>query len=162
MLLSLFKKRDPISERKRQLNSRIQDLENQIRALSGELEGKPRIRSTALPGTTPKAEIAALATPHDNIDFDQKRLGPAAIREAHFNEFGGRKFDFADVWNRFLDYLRGPGAANPRLVKYLMAGSIKGLRPLRYEKRVARNRFLLLFCIFVILLWGFIAVVSSR
>jgi hypothetical protein len=31
-------------------------------------------------------------------------------------------------------------AANPKLVSYLAAGSIQGLRPLRKEKRVARNR----------------------
>ena len=30
---------------------------------------------------------------------------------------------------------------NPKLINYLAAGSIQGLRPLRYEKRVARNRF---------------------
>ena len=40
--------------------------------------------------------------------------------------------------------LRGSPAVNPKLVSYLAAGSIKGLRPLRYEKRIARNRFIFL------------------
>ena len=34
-------------------------------------------------------------------------------------------------------------------MSYLAAGGIQGLRPLRYEKRVARNRFI----VFVIILF---------
>ncbi|MBI5394037.1 MAG: hypothetical protein HZA91_01940 [Verrucomicrobia bacterium] len=35
-----------------------------------------------------------------------------------------------------------PGPADPKLVSYLSAGSFKTVRPLRSERRVARNRFL--------------------
>ena len=40
---------------------------------------------------------------------------------------------------------------NPKLVNYLAAGSIQGLRPMRYEKRVARNRVLALDVIVILL-----------
>ncbi len=41
---------------------------------------------------------------------------------------------------------------------FLAAGSIQGLRPLRYEKRIARNRFILLSVILLAILWGVLAV----
>ena len=43
---------------------------------------------------------------------------------------------------------------NPRLVNYLAAGGVHGLRPLRYEKRVARNRFIALVIILFVILLG--------
>jgi predicted nucleic acid-binding Zn ribbon protein len=39
-------------------------------------------------------------------------------------------------------------------VSYLAAGGIQGLRPLRYEKRVARNRFIAFVAVLVLLLLG--------
>ena len=41
---------------------------------------------------------------------------------------------------------------------YLAAGGIQGLRPMRYEKRVARNRFIALVVILFLTLLGIIAV----
>jgi hypothetical protein len=43
-------------------------------------------------------------------------------------------------------------------VSYLAAGGIQGLRPMRYEKRVARNRFILLVVILFFTLLGIITV----
>ncbi|HUA67136.1 MAG TPA: hypothetical protein VMA13_01195, partial [Candidatus Saccharimonadales bacterium] len=57
------------------------------------------------------------------------------------------KYDLWSLLDRFRKQFHGPPAANPKLVNYLAAGSIQGLRPLRYEKRVARNRFILLLAI---------------
>jgi hypothetical protein len=39
-------------------------------------------------------------------------------------------------------------------VNYLAAGGVHGLRPLRYEKRVARNRFIALVIVIVVVLLG--------
>ena len=58
--------------------------------------------------------------------------------------------------------LLSPDAVMPALrasnkkqaIQYLAAGSIQGLRPLRYEKRVARNRFLALLALLILVLWG--------
>ena len=47
-------------------------------------------------------------------------------------------------------------------MNYLAAGSIQGLRPLRYEKRVARNRFIFLVVVLVLVLWGILAVIFKR
>ena len=52
------------------------------------------------------------------------------------------------------NHLSGPGGNNPAMAKMLAAGSIHGLRPLRKERRVARNRFIFLFVTLLAVLWG--------
>jgi ABC-type microcin C transport system permease subunit YejB len=47
-------------------------------------------------------------------------------------------------------------------VNYLAAGSIQGLRPLRYEKRVARNRFIVFVVVLILALWGLIVMLMKR
>ena len=59
-----------------------------------------------------------------------------------FNELGVRKYDLPALIKRLRKHFSRPMASNPRLVTYLAAGGVRGLRPLRYEKRVARNRFI--------------------
>jgi hypothetical protein len=67
---------------------------------------------------------------------------------------GVRKYDLRAAWRRLQRALNGPAAHNPKLVSYLAAGSIRGLRPLRYEKRIARNRFIVLTIFFLFILYG--------
>ena len=55
---------------------------------------------------------------------------------------------------RLREHFRGPSTTNPKLVSYLAAGGIQGLRPLRYEKRVARNRFIFFVIFLVLILLG--------
>jgi len=47
---------------------------------------------------------------------------------------------------------------NPRLISYLAAGGVQGLQPLRKEKRVARNRFIVLVIFIFLLLFGIVSV----
>ena len=61
-----------------------------------------------------------------------------------FNDLGVRKYDLPALFNRLRRHFSRPEADNPRLVTYLAAGGVRGLRPMRYEKRVARNRFIVL------------------
>src|SRR5207253_6919250 len=78
-------------------------------------------------------------------EVDQDRLqarSEAAATPQHFNELGVRKYDLPALLRRLRNQFRGPSTTNPRLVTYLAAGGVQGLRPLRYEKRVARNRFI--------------------
>ena len=71
-------------------------------------------------------------------------------------DIGVRRSGLATGWHRFKNHFRGPATSNPKLVNYLAAGSIQGLRPLRYERRVARNRFIIFFVFLVAVLWGLI------
>ena len=76
----------------------------------------------------------------------------------HFNDFGGRKFDLPALLRRWREQFRGPTASNAKLVSYLAAGGIQGMRPLRREKRIARNRTIALAIILLLALLGMIAV----
>jgi hypothetical protein len=163
--MGLFnKKPDPISERSKVLNAQIAALEAEIRKMDSKLQQaatQPRLRSTALPHSDP----APAARDPIFEPVDHHRLNPLAGEDAseeHYNDFGVRKYDLTALWRRLRNLFRAPPASNPKLVTYLAAGSIRGLRPLRYEKRVARNRFMALFLILVCLLWGIIAAFLRR
>jgi cell division protein FtsB len=175
--MGLFKKKpDPLSERARDLNAELAALEAEIKQLSTQrdaLETQPKLRSTATRGqhtvegrSLHSAPVPQPPPPAEPIfeEVNQERVKAAAepAAAAHFNELGGRKFDLAAAWRRWLDHFRGRTASNPRLINYLAAGSIQGLRPLRYERRVARNRFLLLTLFLLVVLWGLFAYFLRR
>jgi hypothetical protein len=166
--MAWFRKRqDLISERERALNDEIAKLESQIKRLDSQLQhgqSQPRLRSTALPqggaagSTTPPAAPRTPAS-HEPVfeEVGQNLLegrGDGDTTPEHYNELGVRKYDLAALLRRLRDYFRGPSTTNPKLVSYLAAGGIQGLRPLRYEKRVARNRFIFFVVILFLALLG--------
>ena len=163
--MGLFQKKpDPIDQRARDLNSEIVKLESEIRKLNqqcSETKRIPRFRSANSPATkpAPPAPVAAASEPvFEAVNQTPVKADPIAPTPAHFNELGVRKFDLVGSWKRMTKHVHGPSASNPQLITLLAAGGIRGLRPLRYEKRVARNRFLLLFVVLFLLLWGMVAV----
>ena len=127
-----------------------------------------RLRSTAFPLgpniPTPSEPYPTAANKGPVFDSVQKN----PFRSGHEREapppkeLDVRKSDLPNTWRRFKKHFRWPATSNPKLVNYLAAGSIQGLRPLRYEKRVARNRFILLLACLILVLWGIIAVVVHR
>ena len=162
------KKPDPISERARALNDEIARLESQIKDLDSRLQRgqpPPRLRPAALPHSGPAGNSSAdsaespASTRHEPI-FEE--VGPDLLEgqpedtatAAHYNELGVRKYDLPALFRRWRGHFRGPSTTNPRLVSYLAAGGIQGLRPLRYEKRVARNRFIFFVAILFLVLLG--------
>ena len=164
----LRKKPDPISDRARALNDEIARLESQIKQLDAQLQrdqSQPRLRSTALPhgSTVSHPAPAPAATPAPAAEepiFEEvgqnllKARGEAATTPEHYNELGVRKYDLPALLRRVREHFRGPSTTNPKLVSYLAAGGIQGLRPLRYEKRVARNRFIFFVVILFLALLG--------
>lgn len=166
--MPIFKRKsDPISARAKELSAQITRLETEIRQLSSRIDGKPnqpRVRSTTLPhGPTVRVQNPGPVSEHIFEQLETASASPEVeSTPSHYNELGVRKFDLLGALKRLLKHFRGPPAANPKLVSYLAAGSIKGLRPLRYEKRIARNRFLALSVFFVLVLWGILAVIFSH
>src|ERR1700689_1777201 len=160
------KKVDLISERARTLNDQIAMLEAQIKKLDGQLQSStagPRLRSTALPhGMTvprkheppPAPKPMAHEPVFESINQEPIQLRVETESSDHYNELGARKYDLPALWTRLRNHFRRPTTTNPRLVNYLAAGGVQGLRPLRYEKRVARNRVLLLAGILFAVLLG--------
>jgi len=142
---------DPISERARSLNDQIASLESEIKKLDTQLQRTttPKFRSTAIPhGETVsrKSEPPPAPKPvsHEPVfeEVNAKSFQPEADPRDRYNELGVRKYDLPALWQRLCNHFRRPTTNNPRLVNYLAAGGVHGLRPMRYEKRVARNRFI--------------------
>jgi hypothetical protein len=163
------KKADPISERSRELAAKIAELESKIKELHRKAEPQDprRLRSTVYPqGAAVPARPRAPAPNGEVFErVDRKPLKEIPGRlgtVGHYNELGARKFDLLAVIERVKRRFRGPPAANPKLVNYLAAGNIQGLRPLRYEQRVARNRFLGLTLVFIIVLFGLFCFLARR
>jgi hypothetical protein len=164
-------KPDPITDRARALNDEIAALEAQIKSLDNRLQqqnAQPRLRSTALPQsitiqrvTSPSQAVSAPAPEPIFEEIDVNRLQKQAdstTTAGHYNELGVRKYDLPALFRRVRNHFRGPAASNPKLVSYLAAGGIQGFRPLRYEKRVARNRFIFFFIVLFLMLLGLVAV----
>lgn len=169
--MRLWKKQsDPISERANALNAEIASLEGQIKRLSAALEQSKtqtaHVRSTCLPheASAPAHSPASSSEPiFEEIDTQHVKAPPHPLSTpGHYNDQGIRKFDFPAAWQRFKSLFRTPPPSNPKLVSFLAAGSIQGLRPLRYEKRVARNRFIVLVIIFSVVLWGVVTIFLQR
>jgi len=111
----------------------------------------PRFRSTALPPGTAAARpavkskpapapAAAAETVFENFKRGPLTPAPDAEPANVYNDLGLRRYDLPSLWNRIRNYFQAPTTGNPRLVDYLAAGGVQGLRPLRYEKRIARRR----------------------
>ncbi len=152
------RKADPISERARTLQAEIAALQAQIARLDSQLQQGPRWRSTARPhepptGTPPAPEPVFEQVDHARVTSNSEAGAPKPAT----GDLGVRQSNLAGAWQRLRRHFQGPTASNPKLINYLAAGSIKGLRPLRYEKRVARNRVLALTVLLVVVLWGIIA-----
>ena len=182
------KKHDPIAERAEALNQQIAALEAQIQGLAVQQEQaasapspplitpltpaaaveatwpRPRLRSTAKPHAQNIAPSPAAPAPRpqepifEEVDHERLQAQQEQATSGHFNELGVRKYDLAAVWRRIKNHFQGPATTNPKLVNYLAAGSIQGLRPMRYEKRVARNRFIFFVVVLAAVMWGLIAI----
>jgi hypothetical protein len=161
-MLPFKKNGDPISERSRELTAKIAELETRIRKLHEiiEPEHRPRFRSTAYP----QGALASAREPvFERVDQNQlKNIAEARSETGHWNEPAAPWYDPASLFGIVKKYFSGASAANPKLVNYLAAGNVQGLRPLRYEKRVARNRFLALTVVFVAVLFGIFYFLARR
>jgi hypothetical protein len=160
------KKVDPITDRSRALSDQIAALEAEIKKLDAQLQHAPapRLRSTAIPHgatvTRPHEPPPSPATVHEPVFETIKPLRETSETAApdQFNELGVRKYDLPGLFNRIRNHFRRPTTNNPRLVAYLAAGGVHGLRPMRYEKRVARNRFIAFAIVLFVILLGTLVV----
>ena len=134
---------DPLAARERELEQEIARLSQQVDRLAQE---------------QPKAVVRpSESTPGPRSFADRVEPSPAQPPQrpsGYYNEFGVAKFDLMALVRRWSVHFRGPTSNNPRMAKMLAAGSVQGLRTLRYERRVARNRFIALFVILLLILWG--------
>jgi hypothetical protein len=170
---------DPISERASALNSQIAALQAEIKKIDSQLQSttKPKLRSTAMPhgATVPRLPEKSAAdsagrtggrsqepraekpVAHEPV-FEEIKTVQTTDDSSLYNDLGVRKYDLPALLRRIRNHFRGPSTNNPKLVHYLAAGGVQGLRPLRYEKRVARNRLIALVIVLVAIGLGLILV----
>ena len=136
--MSLFRRKDPLKSRDRALKARLADLESQIEQLDQAGAPSPETHAAVhelKPGGEP-------LPPRPNHPLSEQPLGTAESQNETLWRWFSRRFR------------KPPVSSNPRMVNFLAAGSIQGLRPLRYERRVARNRFLAFSALLVLVLIG--------
>ncbi len=152
------RKHDPLSERATDLTQQIKQLEAQIQQLATQAE-----ESTPTPAPS-SSHLPSGPVRRDPVfeKVNQTRLKDLNAPPVHFNDLGVRKYDLPAAWRRLMNHIRGPASANPKLVDLLAAGSLQGMRPLRYEKRIARNRFIIFVIVLLVVLWGLFAVFVTR
>jgi hypothetical protein len=136
------------------LNEEIAALESQIRDLGARLDSAKDARKTGHRSSAPKPdpvfESIAPADKGSRASTSQRSAPVAAPTSQRPDR----------LWPRLVRAFRPAQSANPRLINYLAAGSIQGLRPLRYERRVARNRVVALSLILLFIIWGLVAVLQ--
>ena len=148
-----FKRKiDPMTSRSRELHSEIAALESQIAQLSNASTlGDPLQIHTVL-------EETRYLPPDPILRADEAlthSLQPVTDSNCPglYNDQGVRKFDLAGWWLRARRQPAPSPAGNDKLVAYLAAGRNYGYTALRSERRVARNRFILLALILLAMLW---------
>jgi len=164
--------RDPIEEQRRELERELQRVRKQIRRL--ETHGEQQASRAPLPESRPlgaptqrRRRPAPPPTPANDPIFEEtpdqepatvsvaEGVDPAATGESRelYNHAGLRKYDLVGLFRRIRASVLGASEDDKKLINYLAAGSIHGLRPLRHEKRVARNRALVAAGALVAALW---------
>jgi|SRR5436190_14978475 len=124
--------------------------------------GMPRLRSTAFPQSQVVVHSQAGEPVFEDVPNNPFKANGEEPEPEPEPDIGVRKGNVSEMWKRIQNQFRTPPASNPKLVSYLAAGSIQGLRPLRYEKRVARNRAIVLIVILVLVIWGLLAVFLKK
>ncbi|MCC7376354.1 MAG: hypothetical protein IT581_16975 [Verrucomicrobiales bacterium] len=154
-----------MAKRAQSLNRRIAELEAEISKLNHTLTpdpASPPAPSTAAskppsgrpqpPPATASDPVFEKMPPRPN---DPSRVAPQGQESVHL---GLRRPLWSQWWRRMKRQFVDPPPTNEKLVSYLAAGGIQGLRPLRYERRVARNRMIFIFVVVGLLLWGLLVV----
>lgn len=164
--MALFRKKsDPLSERARALEAEIAALQAQIKqAESGTPTGPgtPKLRSTTWPGG-PKTPPAPAAPVFEDVDQQRLKAAPAVVPPPVLTDISPRPQGVSSTMQTLKRHLGLTPSGNPKLVKLLNSGQIQGLRPLRHERRVARNRFFLLSALLLAVLYGlFKAILGGR
>lgn len=163
------RKPDPVGERGKQLSAEIKQLESQIAALQNRMQGGTE--QTHPPGATPPSPQGKPANPfkanapsNPPDSRPELVLEPVDLKSLQAVDQPGRppfrpgKQIHAEGRVSFLHkvarFFRGPTSDNPQLIRYMAAGNIHGLKPLRYERRVQRNRLVLWVVILAVILIG--------
>lgn len=145
-----------LAARSRKIDQELASVQKRIRQLSLGLDGAPDPEPMAPPAKAPTKGKSHSEKPRRGrvtaAGSDSPFLAGAASRPttSPWQSFKGE----VTRWLRQLKDGRQPADRDrSKFVNYLAAGSFEGMRPLRYEKRIARNRMLfLVVCLLLVIL----------
>lgn len=154
--MAIFRKKqdDPLTHR-------AQELEQEIAKIQAEIQRLKRLETTHQEIRKPRKNLddSRLFIEGDQPFLeDKENLTVKKIKEAQPES---AKFDLIGELKRRFGLGKKTESEKTKLIQTLMAGSIQGPPLLKYEQRVARNRFLLLFTIFIIVLLGVLSLLTK-
>ncbi|MFM8421469.1 MAG: hypothetical protein ACKOEQ_15250 [Verrucomicrobiota bacterium] len=171
--MAFFRRRkDPLEAHAQELAGKIKRLERELReAGQAPAVGKARpsgpmdvpAPAAARSPSLDRPHVARTRGPADQVPRmpapavprpGSSRPAPDSAQDPLLSPMGARKFDLPAAWRRWVGRLASGPAETAASSRYRTSNSIHGLRPLRYEKRVARNRFIGLFVLLVLVLTG--------
>ena len=151
------KRQSALDRRLREIDKELDDLDAQVRRL----QRAPGKASTFKPASTvypsnrprpteaapPAAPAAEPAPSRGSVSFGTPRQRELWSRHAQEEQENLANNGRRTWWQSFFQTRQGP--SDPKLVSYLSTGSFKTVRPLRYERRMARYRFAFSFALLV-------------
>lgn len=160
------KKSDPLSERARALEAEIAALQDQIKQAEsgGPLwPASPKLRSTTLPSGAAAPPPPTAEPVFEDVDQQRIKAAPAVTPMPVHPEIVSRPQGPGGLVQKLRRHFGLTPTGNPKLVKLLNSGQIRGLRPLRHERRVARNRFFFRSAVLMVVLYGILrAILNGR
>jgi len=151
--------KDPMSARQAELDREIQAIQRRISDLSARPLPQARPKPSAPPSVRPAPQNLATPGSWQNFESSAARPTPAPAPVSVAGPRTGPavpadRFNLVEVWQRWMQRLGGQPRRPSGLVNLMAAGSVHGLRPLRYERKIARRRFLLSLGLLLLLLYG--------
>ena len=148
-----------MSARQAELDREIQAIQRRISDLSARPLPQARTKSSAPPSVRPAPQNLATPGSWQNFESSAARPTPAPAPVSVAGPRTGPavpadRFNLVEVWQRWMQRLGGQPRRPSGLVNLMAAGSVHGLRPLRYERKIARRRFLLSLGLLLLLLYG--------
>jgi len=146
------KTKDPMSSRQEQLEREIAQLQRKIADLSTQPPPPARPVQRPVPGPSGPVSTArpvAIPAPRPSSGIPSAPDGAAPPN----------RYNLVEALARWKARLGGRPRSPSGLVTLMAAGSVHGLRPLRYERKIARRRFILSLSFLLLVLYGIARVV---
>jgi cell division septum initiation protein DivIVA len=156
------RKPDPMTARARELTREIAELETQIDHLNDAAQSSDRHQIQTVLEATPALPPDPVFRP--GVDLPGT-LPAEAARDCPglFNDQGLRKFDLAGWWRRVKQRTPLPAPTpSENIVTFIASGKNHGYTSLRKERRVARNRFIILTLVLLAMLWSILSLIIPQ
>ena len=141
------KPKDPMSARQAELDREIRAIQRRISDLAARPLPRAGIRPTRQP--EPRFPLPAVPERPTPAPAPMSATGPRPGVSVPAD-----RFNLVEAWQRWTQRLGIEPRRPSGLVHLMAAGSVHGLRPLRYERRIARRRFLWSLSLLLLLLYG--------